>query len=263
MSGNEYNAEAIRRELSRPLSERLDIVFYNETDSTNLRALEMAKRGVDVETAVVANCQTAGRGRLGKSFDSKEGAGIYLTLLIPGKKLPQDFIKITRYSAVKVARAIDGEAEIRTEIKWVNDIYYSKKKLAGILVQSLLDESGAPEYAIVGVGVNVEKRAFPDEIKDIAGALLEFSNREISRARLAARIIEELVSGLGNLASPDVVDEYKTRSCLLGRAVAVIENGAEFCAEAVNITDSGALVIRLPDGTQRELSSGNISLKIL
>ena len=263
MSGNEYSAEAIKRELSSPLSECLDIVFYSETDSTNLRAMEMAKQGVDRVTALVANCQTAGRGRLGKSFDSKEGAGVYLTLLIPGNKLPRDFIKITRYSAVKVARAIDGEAGIRTEIKWVNDIYYSKKKLAGILVQSLLDESGAPEYAIIGVGVNVEKRAFPDEIKDIAGSLLEFSKREISRARLAARIIEALLSGLENLASPDVIDEYKSRSCLIGRRVSVMENGAEFLAEAVDITDSGALVIRLQGGAERELSSGDISLKIL
>ena len=263
MSGNEYNAKSIRKELSGPLSERLDIVFYDETDSTNLRAMEIARQGVDRETALVANCQTKGRGRLGKSFDSKAGAGIYLTLLIPGKNLPSDFIKITRYSAVKVARAIDGEAGIATDIKWVNDIYYSRKKLAGILVQSLLDESGAPEYVIVGVGVNVEKRAFPEEIKDIAGALLDFSNKEISRARLAARIIEELVSDLQNLSSPDVVDEYKSRSCLIGRRVKVMENGAEFLAEAVDITDDGALVIKLDGGAERELSSGDISLKIL
>ena len=263
MSGKEYSAAQIKEHLPHHISDSIDIVFFGETDSTNLRAIEYAKGGVVRETVFVANSQSAGRGRLGKSFDSRAGVGIYMTLLVRGSRLPADFVKITRYSAVKVARAIDRAAGIRTDIKWVNDIYYSGKKLAGILVQSLISESGKPEFAIIGVGVNTKIRDFPEEIKAIAGAIDEFAGGETDRSELAAMIIEELLSGIEDLDGAGVVEEYKSRSCLVGRSVLISENGAEYRATAEGVSDSGALVIRLGDGSVRELSSGDISIKIL
>ena len=143
----------------------MDINYYEITDSTNQRAKEYIKTHEFDRMLFVANEQTAGRGRLGKSFFSPKDTGIYMSFAFKSDRPLCDIVHITTASAVAVARAIEEHTTYRTAIKWVNDIYINDKKVCGILCES----TGG--YIIIGVGVNVTTSDFPDDISDVADSL--------------------------------------------------------------------------------------------
>ena len=131
-------------------------LYFEELDSTNSYLKEMAAKGAQEGTIIIANRQSAGRGRLGRSFFSPEEKGIYMSILLRPDISLERAVLITSMAAVAVAEAIEQVSGIQTKIKWVNDIFLNKKKVCGILTEAGIDaETGTLEYAVLGIGVNV------------------------------------------------------------------------------------------------------------
>ena len=240
----------------------IDVRAYSVTDSTNTRAREYAlEHSPRRITVFVSDSQSAGRGRRGRSFDSPSGAGLYFSVLIPVRECALDFTELTVRGAVATRRAILEVSGIDTEIKWVNDILKDGKKTAGILAEAVTDsDSGRVEYAILGIGINIRERAFPEQLRDIAASLSEHTGQSVCRERLLSVILRELLL-LPSFSS--VIEEYRRHSATVGRTVEVYElSGERYTATALGICDTGALRVLLPSGEIRELSSAEVSVKI-
>ncbi len=233
------------------------IFFYDETDSTNTRAIEYAKSSQDKEAAVfIANCQSAGRGRRGRSFVSNRGAGIYISFLTFPKESGERATHATAGAAVCVARAVEALCSCKVQIKWVNDLYLGAKKLAGILTEGEMNSDGSVAYQVVGIGINVYKSAISGEISSIATSLEEENGIAPDRSALAAQIIKEFMCADG-----DCYPEYKARSLVIGKRVTVLKPTESYEATALDINDDFSLSVDR-DGKTERLFTGEISLKI-
>ena len=221
-----------------------------QTDSTNLRLKEAARAGeIAAPYVLAADCQTAGRGRLGRSFVSPSGTGLYMSILFAPPP-DTDSGKITILAAVAVCRAIEEMTDIRPKIKWVNDLFVNGKKVCGILAERI------DQGVIVGIGVNVNtpQGGFPPEA-GIAGAL----ERDIDRGELAGRIARRFLDGTKNLSDPAILDAYRTRMPLIGKEIRYTQNGQEKNARVLGVADDGGLMIQTEEGP-RKLRSGEVSL---
>ncbi len=224
-------------------------------DSTNDEVRRRAQAGAPDRTVVAAERQTGGKGRRGKAFFSPRGTGLYMSLLLRPKMSLADATLVTCSVAVAVARAIEKYSDVYAQIKWVNDVYIDGKKVCGILSEAASDlESGTVEYIVVGIGVNVSTRDFPEEIKEIATSV----PGDISRNELMAGILNELDTVL----KQDVMDEYKERSCVVGRMIEIIHQDGRETAAAVDIGADGRLIVRDVQGKLKALHSGEISIKL-
>ena len=237
------------------------VTVYDECDSTNLRALEFAKENGACDAIFLADSQTAGRGRLGRSFISPGGRGIYLSILT--KRLPagKDAISVTAYAAVAVCRAIERLTTLKPSIKWVNDIYVGGKKVAGILTQGIIDsESGALCAVVMGVGINVLGSELDPEIDKIA-TTLEREGDAPDREALAALIMTEFLDNLDEVGTSERADEYRTRSHLIGKSINVIRVDSTYPASVLGITDACELILKKEDGSTEILSTGEVSVR--
>lgn len=248
--------EAISRAADAP-----PIVLYDLTDSTNKRALiYAAEQKPDEPMLFVAGRQSAGRGRLGRSFISPDG-GIYMTILT--KAAPgADNTALTTYAVVAVCKALEEMTPLSPMIKWVNDVYIDGLKLAGILAQGAVDPAtGEITHIAVGIGLNVFGDV-PDELCGIATSL-EREGYPIDRATLIARITEIYLSEIGSAGSPEAVEEYRRRSMLIGCEVNVISPSRTYCAKVVGIGDRCELIVAKEDGAIEYISSGDVSVRRL
>lgn len=234
------------------------IVFYNLIDSTNTRAKEYAEQKPENRDTVVfiANEQTAGRGRLGRSFVSRAGAGIYISILTYPNEMGSDATAATARAAVSLARAIENLCDCKIKIKWVNDLYLGDKKLAGILTEGKMQSDGKIAYQVVGMGINVYKKAVSDEISGIATSLESEEIITPDRSKLAANIIKECLNWEG-----DCYAEYKSRSFIIGKRVTVIKPTKSYEATVIDINPDFSLTIDR-GGNNERLFTGEISLKI-
>ena len=240
-----------------------DLEIHAKLDSTNNRAKALAAAGAPHGLTVIADTQSGGRGRMGRSFFSPEHSGIYLTCVLRPECPPEKAGLLTSLAAVAAARAVEKvspEAEVK--IKWVNDLYLGEKKICGILSEAGLGmEAGRLEYAVVGIGINVKKMAFPPELRDIATSIGNETGAEPDRNRLIAEILNELETLYGDLESGAFLAESRRRSNVIGRSVTVIEGGKTYPARAMDIDSQGRLVIET--GTGRScLNYGEVSLKL-
>lgn len=243
-------------ELSRFCPKGLKIFCYDGVDSTNAQARRLIGEGCEGAFLVAAASQTAGRGRLGRSFYSPDKTGLYMSLAAPLDIPLEDGVFITTAAAAAVCRALEAETGLRCGIKWVNDIYLGGKKVCGILTQSVSElESGRLGAVIIGVGVNISTADFPPEVEN-GGSLGVFAGR----ARLAGRIAREL---LCVLESGCPMDYYRSRSIVLGKNIKYLENGEWHTAFALAVDDRGGLVVRLTGGAEKTLRSGEISVRAL
>lgn len=234
------------------------IIFYEEIDSTNTRAKLYAKEnpGNKENVIFIANSQTGGRGRRGRSFVSNEGAGIYMSILSYPKKNGYQSTRTTAMAAVSLCRAVESLLDCEIKIKWVNDLFLGGKKLAGILTEGEMDDNGKIAYQVVGMGINVYKSAISDEISSIATSLESELNSVPDRSTLAAEIIKEFL-----YAEKDCYDEYKARSLVIGRRVTVIKLTESYDAEVLDINEDFSLKISTKHGIEN-LFTGEVSLKI-
>ena len=237
----------------------MELFKYGITDSTSTRAKEYAARGGRMPALFIANGQTSGRGRRGRSFDSADGKGLYMTLLFKPEKSECDPAVLTVRAAVALARSLRSVAGLSVGIKWVNDIFVSSKKLAGILAEGEMLASGAMSYAMIGVGVNLLSREFPPELCDIVTTVQDSCGKIVSPDALANAFVSEFfaASDIG-----EVLKEYRELSVVIGKRVLVRRiSGEEFFADVVDITDSAALLVRRDDGSLEELISAEVSIK--
>ena len=230
--------------------------------STNALLREWAATGSVGGTVVATGHQTAGRGRRGRSFDSAVG-GLYVSVLLRPQNWKGDASLITSCAAVAVARAIERVCAVEVQIKWVNDLFVSGKKVCGILTEAGLDmETGELTYAVLGVGLNTAKREFPAELQEIATSLGNLTGADCDRNRLLAAILEELEPALLQLEDGTFLEESRRRSCVLGHTVMVHAAEGAYEAQAVDITKNGHLLVKRADGTLTALHSGEVSVRL-
>ena len=232
--------------------------LYDEIDSTNSEAKRYALGGGEAPAAFLAERQSGGRGRVGRSFYSPRGTGVYLTLLLPMRGELTDGVLLTSASAVAVRRAIARVTGIEVGIKWVNDLYLHDRKVCGILAESFF--VGAERRVALGVGVNLYTEEFPEELSEIAGSLGEAE--EGLRNPLAAELIRQLYDMAEDPAPERFLEEYRRASVVLGREILYTENGETFSARAEEIDGRGRLWVCREDGARVCLASGEISLRV-
>ena len=239
---------------------------YESIDSTNKKVKELAADGAPSGTVVVAASQTAGRGRRGRTFLSPAGKGVYLSYLFRPDCTPKDSTVLTALSAVAARRAILSACALSAEIKWVNDLLLNERKIAGILTELALEsESGHIDYAVIGIGINVSERRedFPEDLRNKATSLSAESGKEISLPRLAAALIREL-DGM-TAAFPENIDdslsEYRAANITTGREVIVRSPAGDRTALAYAISDDFSLCVRFPDGEEKSIFTGEVSVR--
>lgn len=229
--------------------------------STNTQAKALAASGAPHGYLVIAESQTGGKGRMGRSFFSPEHTGVYITYVLRPRLLAERAVMLTSMAAVAVARAIEAVAEVDVGIKWVNDLYINGRKVCGILCEASMDfESGQLEYAVLGIGVNAAAMRFPQELRDIATSVENECGQSVSRSRLIAEISNQLNALYGQLESREFMAESRRRSIVIGRDIWVIRGDERFPARALDIDDSGSLVIQTEAGVRR-VNSGEVSLR--
>ncbi len=260
-SPDRLSAAEIRRWLNGPGAGR-ELEIHDLLDSTNNRAKALAAAGTAHGTAVIADSQSGGKGRLGRSFFSPEHAGIYLTVILRPDCAPDRAGLLTSLAAVAAARAVEKVSGADVKIKWVNDLYLNGKKICGILTEGGLGlEAGRLEYAVVGIGINVNRMEFPTELREIATSVGNETGTSPDRNRLIAEILNELDGLYGDLETGVFLEESRRRSNVIGREVTVIEGGRKYPAKAVDIDGQGRLVIETEEG-RTCLNYGEVSLKL-
>lgn len=239
-----------------------DIKVYKEVSSTNAVAKELASNGAAEGTTVFSMCQTAGKGRLGRSFISPMGSGIYMSVILKPQIKAEEAMIITSAAAVAVSRAVSKVCGLETAIKWVNDVYANGKKLCGILTEATINfETRLPDYVVVGIGINITPAAFPDEIKGIATSIKENIDTEFTQSKLAAALLDELYNIYKDLDKKTFLDEYKKRSFIIGHDINVIAPSGSYTATALDINELGNLIVKDKNGDIHTLNSGEISVR--
>lgn len=244
------------------------IYLYDKLESSNRTAKTLALEGAPHGTMVLTSQQTAGRGRLGRRFESPAGKGIYLSLVLrPGLPMTEAQA-VTVSAAVAVCRAVKKLCGLELGIKWVNDLYYNGKKVCGILTEAALNlESGMLDYAVLGLGFNVIAPAegWPDDLRDVAGALYDGTPAPGARAMLAAAFLNEFWPLYRAGPRSGCLDEYRSRQALVGRQVLVTpRQGEPRQAAALGINDEWKLIVRFTgESRPTALNSGEVSVRLL
>lgn len=243
----------------------LDIVVVPVTSSTNILVKEKAGQGGAEGFTVIANEQTAGRGRRGRTFFSPCGTGLYMSILLrPANYSASQAVRITTMAAVAVCESIEEVSDVKAEIKWVNDIFIDGKKVCGILTEGSFDlESGMLDYAVLGVGINVYQPSgeVPEELKAIVGSVFEKPQNDMKN-RLAAAFLNRFMGYYHAQNYADYIEKYRSRSLAVGRQVQVISANQTREAFAYGVNDECELLVRYEDGTCESLSSGEISIRV-
>lgn len=266
----------------------MKLVHFATIDSTNAEALRLlesaskkgaaALRALD-QTVLAADEQSAGRGRLKRAFYSPAKTGVYFTAIYAPQKEIQEPALLTASAAVAVCRSLKEFFGADAKIKWVNDVYVSGKKVCGILAEGHLGPDGKIDAAAIGIGINIYPSDFPAEIAGRAGSVLPdafgaSNNREEAknqagdiRLDLARDVSQKLFDILGDDSKiRAALDEYAALSFIVGKTITVLpvigDDNSAYAATVLGIDKKARLLVRLNDGSERALSSGEISIKI-
>lgn len=247
-----------------PACAALRLRVLEEAPSTNALLREEAAAGAPEGTALIAARQTAGRGRLGRSFYSPAGTGVYLSLLLrPAHLAPERAVRVTTMAAVAMCEAVEQVSGRAAAVKWVNDVFVGGKKVCGILTEGSFGmEDGRLEYLVLGVGMNAYEPAggFPADIAGVAGAIYEAPQPD-GKNRLAAAFLNRFMALWAAPEESAYAREYRRRSFVLGRRVTVLSREGTRSALALDVDEECRLVVRYDDGTLGRLSSGEISVR--
>ena len=233
--------------------------------STNTVLRELAAKGAQEGYVLVAEEQTEGKGRLGRSFHSPAGHGAYFSVLLRPTLSAIETTLVTSAAAVAAARAIEAVFEVSVGIKWVNDLTISGKKVCGILTEASFDaESGTVSSCVLGIGINVTipENGFPEELKNTAATVADrHIAREGERCRLIAATLDSFHELYKDISARAFLDEYRARSTVIGHDILVLSGGAAKPARALEIDDNCRLVVKYDDGTTVTLDSGEVSVR--
>ncbi len=258
-------APLLERQL--PERDRALLHVFEELDSTNTKALQLALAEAPSGTVVLADRQTRGSGRLGRSFASPAGVGIYLSYLIRPEPGAKGLSLLTSYAGLAVSEELEALG-LAPQIKWPNDIIIDKRKVCGILTKLTSDaETATVNGAVIGIGINVAeaREDFPEELRDKAISVRE-AGVSVPRAELAAGVIRRLdeyffEKDLLNHPDPAILAELERRSCTIGKRVTVIGTLGSREADAIGLAEDGGLRVRYPDGAEATVSSGEVSVR--
>lgn len=264
------------------------LCVFDSIDSTNTYASNNSEKiTVDKPLLVVANKQTDGRGRMGRKFFSPPGTGLYMTIGIKPKFAIDKALYVTIATAVAVSRAVEEIANVKTKVKWVNDIFVNNKKICGILTEAGANlETGKIDTILIGIGINCFSPAsVPPEIRDSIGAISK-SRNSFSRSKLAALIYNNTIEILKELepkeqnplaifetptsgaGGPKFLQEYRLRSNVLGKRISIFpyQGATPIAANAIDIDDNGGLVVEYMEGPKmrqiESLTTGEISIRV-
>ena len=261
---NKLSVQGIRSYLPEQLKKN-NILLYKEVDSTNNEAkrliMESTPNKIPYNSVLLAESQTGGRGRRGKSFASPKADSIYMSFILKPALSIEDSLLITIMAAVCVCESIPPALD--PKIKWINDIYINRKKVCGILTEAISGiESGELESIVLGIGININvpEDVFPGDIRDVAGSIpLEAGFRN----RFAASLIENVLSGHKRLtAGESPIAKYDSYSMMHGAKVMVLKDGNTKAATAKSICDDGSLLVEYSDGTKSRLRSEEVSIRL-
>lgn len=229
-------------------------LYFEEIDSTNRIARELAQQGAPEGTVVHASRQTAGRGRLGRAFHSPQG-GLYLSVILRPTVRADELLALTACIAVAVHRAL-RDLGIKASIKWVNDLFLGGRKICGILCEGQFSGE-MPDFIIAGIGLNLRPDpALPEALRPIVTDLATETGQCIAAEDCAQHILTHMQSLLRNLADRSFMAEYREFSATLGHDVQIRQGDRSCIAHAIGYTDDAALIVRHPDGTEEILQSG-------
>lgn len=273
----------------------LHVIKIEEAVSTNALVIEKGKNGEREGYVLVANCQTGGRGRRGRSFYSPSKSGIYMSILLRPSDHSSDLCsKITSIAAVAMCEAIEKASGKDAKIKWVNDIFVNQKKVCGILAEaSLKQDNSGIDFVVLGLGVNVftPEEGFPEDLNDVAGAIFDYNyfkteeyidnngvkseTREAIKEQIINSFLEiftmyyesnsydkETISDNSKNDSCDYVKKYRERCFVIGRKINILYPDHVEEADVIDIDDECKLHVRYADGREENLSSGEISIRI-
>ncbi len=240
--------------------------WFDTIDSTNTRAKAMAQQGAPHGTVLVAGMQTNGRGRMGRSFASPADQGVYLSVILRPEVPAQELLHLTCAAAVAMCDAVKNACGLQPGIKWINDLIVQDKKLGGILTELSVDpKTGLVRYAVIGVGINClqQRHDFPADILDTAISLEMATDKPVSRARLAAAMIQAFQEMDASLLTDQqsIMDSYRNNCITLGKDIILFRGDESQHATALDIENDGALLVQYPDGTLNRVQSGEARVR--
>lgn len=234
---------------------------YDTVTSTNDIAKALAAAGKR-NVCVIADRQTGGRGRMGRQFFSPSGCGLYLSVVLSPGVRGEDSALLTTYAAVAVMETVEELTGVKPSVKWVNDVYLGGKKICGILAEGNMDfETGKFDYAVLGIGINVRKTAFPEELAKIASDLETETGVQADRNELADALLLRLADLNTALEKRNFMKKYRESCFVLGKELEVHRGNERFCAKALDVNDRGELLVEV-DGETRVLQSGEVSVRV-
>ena len=238
------------------------VIWYDVADSTNDQAKVLAYQGAPHGTVVLADRQTAGRGRLGRSFSSPAGKGIYMSVILRLQTPPDQLMHLTCAAAIAACNAIEKATDFRPGIKWTNDLVHSGKKLGGILTELIITPTETT--AIIGIGINCSQvqADFPAEIQSFAGSLSMVCEKAIDRAQIAASLIEEFCEMAENLHNKQkILDTYRRDCITLGKQISIVNAEQIRHGVALDVDDQCALIVKFPDHHKESINAGEVSVR--
>jgi BirA family biotin operon repressor/biotin-[acetyl-CoA-carboxylase] ligase len=239
-----------------------DFLLLDEVTSTNDYLKEEALNGAEHGLVVVANRQTQGRGRLGRKWSSDSEDGIWLSVLIRPENDFENINDITRIFAVSIVKTLDSICEVKSTIKWPNDIILDNRKVSGILCESYF-EGNKCKFVIVGVGINVCQKSFDDVLKQSAISLKMYTGKSFDKRKIIDGFIK-----ISNLVYDDYVKDksnfncfYKKNCVTLGKEIKIVKDKQEIICKAIDIYDNGNLMVEYSDNSIEEITSGEVSVR--
>ena len=260
-TGSIYNETTIADQIHTKWAGKT-VHFARETDSTNLWIKRLAKEGASEGTLALAEFQSAGRGRLGRSWEVPEGTSVMMSILLRPKFEPQYAPTLTLVMGMAVAKAVKNLG-FDVSIKWPNDVVVSHKKICGILTEMGVRD-GKIDYAVIGVGINVNIKKFPEEMADKATSLYLESGKEFDRSQIPGLVMEAFEEYYEKFAATcdlsGLKEEYESILANYNQPVRVLAK-EPYEGVARGITDGGELLVEKTDGTIVAVSAGEVSVR--
>ena len=258
--------EQWKKMISSGRLEERNVISIESVDSTNTLAMKKGRQGAVTGTLVIAETQSKGRGRLGKTWESPTGAGLYFSIILRPKLLPADLPKITLGAGLAVCKAIERETGLSPGLKWPNDILLKNRKCGGILTETDTMATTGPAMVVLGIGLNITtpEEAFSGSLAERATSLLAASGRIFSRSALLTAIVqevEEVVARMGEDDFPEILAEWRKRDGIKGKEISCVEVGGRVVSGiSLGPDENGVLHVQDSAGSVHQVLSGDINL---